>query len=173
MDYRSLTILSRCLQAPIPNLATIEQPILPSPATNCSVPASSDLVAPIVTAQPANDYSNQSAHVFEAPLNSVSGLSESSNPVGSPNLLHRFSCSGVPSEKAASGQFYDPNISWHAPAQFVAGNVLPALHPSLGTRMPPHSSHVSDISSRNVDEDEFADFQAATTIATRVPPIGK
>ena len=173
MDYRSLAILSRCLQAPIPNLATIEQPVLISPVTNCAVSVSPDLVAPIVAARPVNDFSNQFARAFEAPLNSVSGLAESPSPVGSPNIVQGFSYSGVPLEKVSSGRIYDPSIIRHAPAQFIPGNVVPTLHPSLGTQMPTHSLHVSDMSSHNIDEDEFADFQAASTIATGVPPFGK
>ena len=173
MDYRSLAILSRCLQAPIPNLATIKQPALISPLTNCAVPVSPDLVAPIIAARLVDDCSNQSARVFEAPVNSVSGLSESSSPVGLPNIIHGFSYSGVPSEKASNGQICYPSIIRHAPTQFVPGNVPPTVHPSLGIQMPMHSSHVSDISSHNADEDEFADFQAASTTATGFPPIGK
>jgi len=176
MDYRSLVILSRCLQAPIPNLSKTDHV---SPVANCAAPVSPDLVVPIAAAvRPVNDFSTQPARAFEAPLNGdyapATGLVESFNPVAVQNSVPGLSYGGVSLVKVSGSEMYHPKMIQHAPTQPVPMNVLHISHPSSGANFPAHPLHSSDLSSYNVDEeDDFAEFQAAKCITAVVPPSGK
>lgn len=137
LDYSSLAILTRCLQAPVPNLGQFAPPVPASPTT-----FSPDVVAiPTFAA-----VSNPAIPAADVPVNGgpVVGLRESFNHVGI-----------VPSqivENVSSG--------FHRayPAASVPLQVLPESHPApgqYGAQFPTHPQPPIDA------EDDFADFQAA------------
>lgn len=166
MDYRSLGILSRCLQAPVPNLGQFDSCAVTTTVNHTVVAVSPSAVTPVAATPPAVAIPTQSMGIFEASVNFSQNLqsNDACSPAGMSSTAG-FSFTDTPAERAPSavslGHFHDPPLAPCIPAQAIPEKQLPFTQTLGGLQFSSQLLSASTTQPRGTDEDEFADFQAA------------
>jgi hypothetical protein len=163
MDYRSLTILSRCLQAPVPNLGQFDAATIASSANHSIVPMSPSAVTPVATTPPIAALANQPMGVLEAPLGCgpVLRTNEACSPSGMPEFGFMSAAIDKPYATLPHSHLHDPPVTQCIPAQAVPEMLHQLPHTTGGPQFLTQQFPTSVAQPRNIDDDEFADFQAA------------
>jgi hypothetical protein len=166
MDYRSLAILSRCLQAPVPNLGQFDTCAGATSVNIAVVAVSPSAVAPVTATSPAAAIPAQLVGVFEASVNRgpVVHSNDACGPAGMSGM-QGSSFADTPGDRASSAlsqsQFHDSSMAPCIAAQAIPEKQLPLTQTVDGRQFLFQQFPASTTQSHGYDEDEFADFQAA------------